>query len=612
MTEFRIFRVFVVMVLGATLAAGTAWATTSSSTQGDYPERTPERSAPANSRSLQSSAISPTATALDIAYAIAPDNSLISDASFAAKPPAGSPTATSDTPLAGFPRNGSGYGILSTGDANSASAPNDSESTSGYNEGGNVRGDTDYDVTILKVDLNVPQGADCLSFDFKFLSEEFDEYIGSSYNDGFIAELDDSTWNTSGSTVSAPNNFASASGDEAPITVNNVGFAASSASAATGTTYDGATNVLRASTPVTPGAHSLFLSIFDQADNVYDSAVFVDKLTAYAAGTGGCDTGVEATDPIVKFAPLVYLHPEEDHWPMSADAFIENSNLMWSHNNCPDHQIRSTGNINSGSLGSGVYRAQALRKCWRHSHRPYRYSTKQHTRPFDSRPSYDGSYNLPNQEGFYLDIDNDFRDGAAPAAGSTTYDRAPVYYEVNCADGSTVPLDECNSHKVITYWFFYGRSQPNFTGFDKAFELGKHEGDWEHVNVHLNADGTQATQVDYFAHHDPAREVPYAESLSEESGTHPVVFSAKGGHGSYPSAGDYPDSCGTDPGTEDICVDDEMEQGLPWKTWNDVLNVEAQPWHGYGGAWGRTGKGFSPETTGPPGPSLYKDPLGSG
>lgn len=293
---FKTFGVFLVMILAVALATGTAWATTPSSSQSAYPERTPDQSAPKASGTFQTSAIASSATAQDLAYAMAPDNSLISGASFATKPPAGFPSAVSDTPLAGFPRNGTGYGILSTGDASSASSPNDSGSLSGSNGGANVRGDSDYDVTILKVDLNVPQDADCLSVDFKFLSEEFDEFIGSAFNDGFIAELDNSTWSTSGSTVSAPNNFASASGDGAPITVNNVGFAGSSAADATGTTYDGATNVLRASTPVTPGAHLLYLSIFDSGDDVLDSAVFVDKLAAYTAGAGGCGTGVVAPE----------------------------------------------------------------------------------------------------------------------------------------------------------------------------------------------------------------------------------------------------------------------------------------------------------------------------
>ena len=38
--------------------------------------------------------------------------------------------------------------------------------------------------------------------------------------------------------------------------------------------------MLRASTKVTPGAHRLYLSMFDQGDRIYDSAVLLDNLRA--------------------------------------------------------------------------------------------------------------------------------------------------------------------------------------------------------------------------------------------------------------------------------------------------------------------------------------------
>jgi hypothetical protein len=53
-----------------------------------------------------------------------------------------------------------------------------------------------------------------------------------------------------------------------------------SAANAAGTTYDGATPLLSASTQVSPGPHSLFLSIFDQGDDIYDSATLIDRLHA--------------------------------------------------------------------------------------------------------------------------------------------------------------------------------------------------------------------------------------------------------------------------------------------------------------------------------------------
>ena len=57
--------------------------------------------------------------------------------------------------------------------------------------GGTVRGA--LDVTILQIDLDVPAGRNCLSFDFRFLSEEFPGFVGGSVNDAFVAELDQLT-----------------------------------------------------------------------------------------------------------------------------------------------------------------------------------------------------------------------------------------------------------------------------------------------------------------------------------------------------------------------------------------------------------------------------------
>jgi len=136
-------------------------------------------------------------------------------------------------------------------------------------------------VTILRLNINVPKGRNCLSFRFRFLTEEFPEFVGTEFNDGFIAELDETTWDSrpvGSSTIDAPRNFAN-DVDGNLITVNGTGDANVTKARAKGTTYDGATRILRASTRVKPGGHRLYLSIFDQGDRQFDSAVFVDKLT---------------------------------------------------------------------------------------------------------------------------------------------------------------------------------------------------------------------------------------------------------------------------------------------------------------------------------------------
>ncbi len=213
----------------------------------------------------------------------------VRSAAFAARPPYGRVAARSTKKLAGFPRQGGSYMILSNGDATFADNGNDSRST-GRNAGGpTIRGNRD--VTIFRMNLRVPKGRNCLSFSFRFLTEEFPEFVDSEFNDGFIAELDQTTWDSrtvGNPTIDAPRNFAN-DVDGNLITVNGAGDANVTKARAKGTTYDGATRILRASTRARPGGHRLYLSIFDQGDRQFDSAVFVDKLRYTKQAS--CDSG---------------------------------------------------------------------------------------------------------------------------------------------------------------------------------------------------------------------------------------------------------------------------------------------------------------------------------
>ena len=234
--------------------------------------------------------LDPSATA--VARAMAVDPGVVRRAVFSAIPPGSKPAAVSTTRLAGFPRpfSGPSYAILTTGNARLADDPNsagDSGSTAG---GPSIRGARD--VTIMRIDLRIPKGANCLSFRFRFLSEEYPEFIGDDFNDAFIAELNASNWTAATKkdpTIKAPRNFALTSGGQ-PIRINRAGATAMTAARAKGTTYDGATRILRASTRVTPFTRHLYLSIFDQGDRIFDSAVFIDKLII--ARRSRCATGV--------------------------------------------------------------------------------------------------------------------------------------------------------------------------------------------------------------------------------------------------------------------------------------------------------------------------------
>ncbi|MEO6712635.1 MAG: choice-of-anchor L domain-containing protein [Mycobacteriales bacterium] len=253
-------------------------------------------------------AITPTRTASDIAGAISDGANAptVLAASFVTIPPNGNPAAVADSALTSFPTTGGRYGLLTTGDANLADDPN-ATANNGFNAGGfAVRGTSDRDVTILKVDVSVPSSANCISVDFRFLSEEFPEFVGKTVNDAFVAELDSSTWTTTASVVTAPNNFAfDPTGNV--VSINSTGVTSVSAVNSTGTTYDAATTLLRASAPTTPGNHSLYLSIFDQGDNVLDSAVFIDRLTVTKTAAGACKPGAGSANATPAASDVIKL-----------------------------------------------------------------------------------------------------------------------------------------------------------------------------------------------------------------------------------------------------------------------------------------------------------------
>lgn len=181
---------------------------------------------------------------------------------------------TSSVPFGSFPRTGSDYIVMSTGNAAEVIGGDPSEfiSTS-LGAGGGADGN---DLTQLSIELTPSAGATCLAFDFQFLSEEYPEYVGSRYNDIFTAELSQSRFDTDGSQVVAPNNFAYDSGGNF-ISINTVlGF-----HPATDTRMDGTTDPLVAVSPIEKdletGRTTVVLSIQDIGDSVYDSAVLLDN-----------------------------------------------------------------------------------------------------------------------------------------------------------------------------------------------------------------------------------------------------------------------------------------------------------------------------------------------
>ncbi|MEM7339399.1 MAG: choice-of-anchor L domain-containing protein [Actinomycetota bacterium] len=243
--------------------------------------------------------VEPTDDADQLARTLAPGADWVTGGELVAAPPEGVTTALVSGDIAGHTNGDRRAVLISTGDPASLTAPNDDGATGTSFNGPNARGDTDFDVTVLRIDLDVPDGVNCLTgIDFTFLSEEYPEYLNSAYNDGFIVELGTSTWTTKDSVIIAPDNIAFDPAGNI-ISVNATGPATMRERLSESTTFDAATPVLRAATPISPGRQSLFLSLFDQSDWAWDSAVIVSNLTLGTVDdlTQDCAEGVELALP---------------------------------------------------------------------------------------------------------------------------------------------------------------------------------------------------------------------------------------------------------------------------------------------------------------------------
>lgn len=123
--------------------------------------------------------------------------------------------------------------------------------------------------------LNFTLDSDSLFFNYVFGSEEYNEFVGSNFNDGFNLLLNGPGF--------ANVNLAQIPGGGGPVTINNVNLGSNSAFYRNNSPgpypieLDGLTTVLTASASglMVGSQYSLTFNIFDTGDSGYDSAVFI-------------------------------------------------------------------------------------------------------------------------------------------------------------------------------------------------------------------------------------------------------------------------------------------------------------------------------------------------
>ena len=200
------------------------------------------------------------------------------------------PTITGDTSQYGlFSFNGTGLGlgsgvILSTGDIDDAVGPNSDENTStGYGGAGDtdlsaLSGFSTEDAVVLEFEFEV-QG-DELEFNFVFLSEEYNEYVNTGFNDVFAFYI-------SGPGIVGQENLAVVPGTTTPVTINSINnnsfwqfyFDNDFGNSTVNIEFDGFTTLMKArKTNLTPcNIYKLSLRIADGSDDRLDSGVLLQE-----------------------------------------------------------------------------------------------------------------------------------------------------------------------------------------------------------------------------------------------------------------------------------------------------------------------------------------------
>jgi hypothetical protein len=147
-----------------------------------------------------------------------------------------------------------------------------------------------------------------------------------------------------------------------------------------------------------------------------------------------------------------------------------------------------------------------------------------------------------------------------------------------------VITDPSTGHKFLQYWMYYYYNPKNLLG------IGKHEGDWEWVQMRLDARNVPLRAA--FSGHGTAERCDWGPSVPLTSSGNPIVYVAHESHANYFWAGTHPRNNLPD----DVTRDD----GVQYREVPSVVDVTSPPgWILWDGQWGDSfGSVNSPKSPG--------------
>lgn len=186
---------------------------------------------------------------------------------------------------------------------------------------------------------------------------------------------------------------------------------------------------------------------------------------------------------LLRYEPILYMHPDERFLPMNVEAFVKECSLWIGF----DEPTIPDGQVTLDDLGI--------------------YQDEDYYLKFVEDL---GIFNIPDPDQAFALYDG-------------TTDKKITYYGRVTQDGD---------YDVLQYWFFYAFN--DWGAVSNGFN--NHEGDWEMMMIFLKDNIPE--YVAYSSHHNKGSLVRRRWDQIEKEGDHPIVYVALGSHANYFTPGD--------------------------------------------------------------------------